>query len=272
MIISTDSTQGSDGKPAQKIQKRKEIEAKTDISVVCKNLYKYDPSAPRLRLEGAPRPTIYSRLLSRLSFCLQSHSSSSTSHRRNRSQPSIMVEPTHKPNPTIKFLCSYGGKILPRYPDGKLRYVGGDTRVLSVDRSVTYQELMSKMVELCGSPSVSLRCQLPTEELDDALVSVTSDEDLANLIHEYDRAAPSVKIRAFLFSPKPKISPPSSYSSSSAATGRSSPPYRPVPASHACMMPVAVRREKSSKLSRCHACHTNGGNNVFLVHNGNHWQ
>lgn len=36
----------------------------------------------------------------------------------------------------IKYLCSYGGKILPRYPDGKLRYVGGETRVLAVDRSL----------------------------------------------------------------------------------------------------------------------------------------
>lgn len=35
----------------------------------------------------------------------------------------------------IKFLYSYGGKILPRYPDSKLRYVGGETRVLSVDRT-----------------------------------------------------------------------------------------------------------------------------------------
>lgn len=40
---------------------------------------------------------------------------------------------------TIKFLCSYGGRILPRYPDGKLRYVGGDTRVLSVHRSLPFQ-------------------------------------------------------------------------------------------------------------------------------------
>lgn len=39
---------------------------------------------------------------------------------------------------TIKFLCSYGGKILPRYPDGKLRYVGGHTRVLAVDRSLPF--------------------------------------------------------------------------------------------------------------------------------------
>lgn len=39
---------------------------------------------------------------------------------------------------TIKFLCSYGGKILPRYPDGKLRYFGGETRVLAVDRSIPF--------------------------------------------------------------------------------------------------------------------------------------
>lgn len=39
---------------------------------------------------------------------------------------------------TIKFLCSYGGKILPRYPDGKLRYHGGETRVLAVDRSISF--------------------------------------------------------------------------------------------------------------------------------------
>lgn len=40
---------------------------------------------------------------------------------------------------TVKFLYSYGGKILPRSTDGKLRYVGGLTRVLAVDRSVSFK-------------------------------------------------------------------------------------------------------------------------------------
>ncbi|KAL2547040.1 putative Octicosapeptide/Phox/Bem1p family protein isoform 1 [Forsythia ovata] len=107
---------------------------------------------------------------------------------------------------TIKFLCSYGGRILPRYPDGKLRYQGGETRVLSVDRSISYAELVVKLGEMCGTSSMSLRCQLPKEDLD-ALVSITSDEDLANLIEEYDRAVAagppaSIKIRAFLSTPK----------------------------------------------------------------------
>lgn len=39
---------------------------------------------------------------------------------------------------TVKFVCSCGGRILPRKLDGELRYVGGLTRVLAVDRSVSY--------------------------------------------------------------------------------------------------------------------------------------
>ncbi|KAG9446492.1 hypothetical protein H6P81_012620 [Aristolochia fimbriata] len=126
---------------------------------------------------------------------------------------------------TLKLLCSYGGKILPRHPDGKLRYVGGETRVLAVDRSIAFSDLLVKLSELYGSP-VSLRCQLPTEDLD-ALVSITSDEDLANLIEEYDRAnrdrAASLKVRAFLSQQRAKTpSPPSS--ARSVATAASRPP------------------------------------------------
>ncbi|CAK7332567.1 unnamed protein product [Dovyalis caffra] len=111
---------------------------------------------------------------------------------------------------TIKFFCSYGGKIIPRFPDGKLRYQGGETRVVGVDRSISFAELLLKLRELCGT-SVSLRCQLPKEDLD-ALVSITSDEDLANLVEEYDRAAAptaSLKIRAFLSLPKKSVLPSS---------------------------------------------------------------
>ena len=41
-------------------------------------------------------------------------------------------------NSSVKFLCSYGGLILPRHSDGALRYVGGNNRVLSVDRSLQF--------------------------------------------------------------------------------------------------------------------------------------
>ncbi|XVF11149.1 hypothetical protein REPUB_Repub08aG0001300 [Reevesia pubescens] len=120
---------------------------------------------------------------------------------------------------SIKFLCSYGGKILPRSTDGKLRYVGGLTRVLSVDRPISFTELMVKLIEFCGY-SVTLRCQLPNGDLD-TLISIKSDQDLTNIIQEYDEAAlmstsaPS-KIRAILSPPKSlkQISPPQSNASS----------------------------------------------------------
>ncbi|XP_073128509.1 RAF-like serine/threonine-protein kinase PRAF [Henckelia pumila] len=111
---------------------------------------------------------------------------------------------------SVKFLYSYGGRIIPRPMDGELRYVGGHTRVLSVDRAVTFSELMVKFVESCGF-SVDLRCKLPSEDMD-VLISIKSDEDLENVIAEYDRVSPGAKIRAVLFPIKSakKISPPSS--------------------------------------------------------------
>ncbi|WZZ00546.1 hypothetical protein YC2023_072874 [Brassica napus] len=70
---------------------------------------------------------------------------------------------------SLKFLCSYGGRILPRSTDGKLRYVGGHTRVLSVHRSISFEELMKKLFEFCGY-SVDLRCQLPNGDLEISVV------------------------------------------------------------------------------------------------------
>ncbi|KAI5407173.1 hypothetical protein KIW84_053429 [Lathyrus oleraceus] len=137
----------------------------------------------------------------------------------------------------IKLLCSYGGKILPRSTDGELRYVGGHTRVLAVDRSISFSELMEKLREFCGS-SVKLRCQLPKGDLE-TLISITNDEDLAQITDEYDRASLKLtyplKIRAVLSPPKSllKVSPDLSSSSSSASrspyrspyTSSESPPY-----------------------------------------------
>ncbi|KMT10697.1 hypothetical protein BVRB_5g118070 [Beta vulgaris subsp. vulgaris] len=116
---------------------------------------------------------------------------------------------------TIKFLYSYGGKILPRPIDGCLRYVGGLTRVICVHRSISFSELMSKLENLCGY-AVNLRCQLPGEDLD-VLVTMKSDDDLANIIEEYEKASlisgKEKKIRAIL-SPQKSSSTSSSVSPS----------------------------------------------------------
>ncbi|KAJ8641234.1 hypothetical protein MRB53_017928 [Persea americana] len=114
-------------------------------------------------------------------------------------------EGSDDPSPRkVKFLCSFGGRILPRPGDGALRYVGGQTRIVSVRREIRFPELMEKMVEIYGE-SVAIKYQLPEEDLD-ALVSVSCSEDLANLMEEYERAVEtpssegSGKIRVFLFS------------------------------------------------------------------------
>ncbi|KAK4790890.1 hypothetical protein SAY86_031303 [Trapa natans] len=115
---------------------------------------------------------------------------------------------------TIKFLCSYGGRIVPRRSDGDLRYLGGFTRILAVPRAVSYAELMVKLVEFCGF-SVILRCQLPDGNLE-TLVLIKSDEDLASIIEEYERALSGKKIRAVLSPAKlvKLVSPPRSTASS----------------------------------------------------------
>jgi hypothetical protein len=47
-------------------------------------------------------------------------------------------------------MCSFGGKILPRPHDNQLRYVGGDTRIVVVQRAATYSSLLSKLSKLSG--------------------------------------------------------------------------------------------------------------------------
>ncbi|CAJ2637537.1 unnamed protein product [Trifolium pratense] len=103
----------------------------------------------------------------------------------------------------LKFMCSYGGKILPRPSDGMLRYVGGQTRIISVKRDVSFNDLVQKMVNTFGQPVV-IKYQLPGEDLD-ALVSVSCADDLDNMMEEYERLIErssdgSPKLRVFLFS------------------------------------------------------------------------
>ncbi|KAJ6704587.1 hypothetical protein OIU85_030403 [Salix viminalis] len=107
------------------------------------------------------------------------------------------------PRNRVKFLCSYGGKILPRAVDGHLKYVGGETRVIAIPRGITFSELTMKLsAEFEGD--MVLKHQVIPEELD-ILVSVKSDEDLKHMLEEYDRheSAGTPKFRAFLFPSNP---------------------------------------------------------------------
>lgn len=101
----------------------------------------------------------------------------------------------------LKVLCSFGGRILPRPSDGKLRYVGGETRIIRISKDITWQDLWLKATAIYDETH-TIKYQLPGEDLD-ALVSVSSDEDLLNMMEECnvlnDREA-SKKLRMFLFS------------------------------------------------------------------------
>lgn len=113
------------------------------------------------------------------------------------------------PGAKLRLMCSYGGHIIPRPHDKSLCYVGGDTRIVVVDRSSSLAELHSRLSQtLLNSRHFTLKYQLPTEELD-SLISVTTDEDLENMVEEYDRTVsasplrPS-RLRLFLFLSKPE--------------------------------------------------------------------
>ncbi|XP_024981777.1 uncharacterized protein LOC112518351 isoform X3 [Cynara cardunculus var. scolymus] len=99
----------------------------------------------------------------------------------------------------IKFLCSSGGKILHRPSDGKLRYVGGETRIFSIQKNMLFDELVKRTSEFCNQPH-TIKYQLPGEDLD-ALISVSSNEDLQNMIEEYNGLGSregSPRLRIFL--------------------------------------------------------------------------
>ncbi|XP_076954570.1 RAF-like serine/threonine-protein kinase 20 [Bidens hawaiensis] len=101
----------------------------------------------------------------------------------------------------IKILCSFGGKVLPRPSDGKLRYVGGCTRIIRIRKDIFWHELRQKALEIYIE-TYGIKYQLPGEDLD-ALVSVSCDEDLQNMLEECNALGigeGSQKLRLFLFS------------------------------------------------------------------------
>ncbi|XP_023643481.1 serine/threonine-protein kinase STE20 isoform X2 [Capsella rubella] len=101
----------------------------------------------------------------------------------------------------LKILCSFGGKILPRPGDSKLRYVGGETHIISIRKDISWLELRQKILEIYYQTHV-VKYQLPGEDLD-ALVSVSCEEDLQNMLEEYnemENRGGSQKLRMFVFS------------------------------------------------------------------------
>ncbi|KAL8200302.1 hypothetical protein R6Q57_011641 [Mikania cordata] len=113
-------------------------------------------------------------------------------------------------------MCSYGGHIVPRpHDDVQLRWphrIYGFYRIVVVDRHTTLPELTHRLTKTLlrsssssMSPDFTVKYQLPSEDLD-SLISVTTDEDLENMIDEHERLNinKSHRLQLFLFLTKPE--------------------------------------------------------------------
>ncbi|CAN4079863.1 unnamed protein product [Withania somnifera] len=108
-------------------------------------------------------------------------------------------------NQKVKLMFSYGGKIQIRPHDNQLCYVGGDTKILTLDRNVKFSEVAAKLNSFCNcNTEISIKYQLPGEDLD-ALVSLIDDDDVEQMMVEYDRmqkvSTKPARLRLFLFYP-----------------------------------------------------------------------
>ncbi|GAB2216294.1 hypothetical protein Droror1_Dr00024065 [Drosera rotundifolia] len=108
------------------------------------------------------------------------------------------------PSPKLRLLCSYGGQITPRPTSKSLCYLGGETRIVAIDRRTALSfPLLSNHLSrvLLNGRGFCLKYQLPEQDLD-SLVSVTCDDDLVNMVEEFERCGNSgtkARIRFFLF-------------------------------------------------------------------------
>lgn len=109
-----------------------------------------------------------------------------------------------KPNcaKKIKLICSYNGTFQKIPPSTKLRYIGGETRIVSVDRNIGFFRLRSKISDLCPEKTFfTLKYQLPDSASiseDFPLVSIASDEDVRCMIEEFDKLEANGRLRIFV--------------------------------------------------------------------------
>ncbi|XVF88417.1 hypothetical protein PTKIN_Ptkin19aG0049700 [Pterospermum kingtungense] len=100
------------------------------------------------------------------------------------------------PNPPrkLKLVCSFNGAFHPRPPSGKLRYIGGESRIISVDRNIGFLKLRAKVADLCPKAlSFWLKYQVVVVadvdldmDMDMSLVVIESDEDVKCMMEEYE--------------------------------------------------------------------------------------
>uniref|UniRef100_A0ACD5TFD9 Uncharacterized protein n=1 Tax=Avena sativa TaxID=4498 RepID=A0ACD5TFD9_AVESA len=136
----------------------------------------------------------------------------------------------------FKILCSFGGRIMPRPSDGALKYIGGETRVLAVPRSIPFRDLKKKVEDMFKTDVAAIKYQLLSSDDLDILVSVTCDEDLLHMLDEYDRfeakrsPSASPRFRVYIFAPQYQAGSVSSAAApiaTAVSSSRHAPAYAP---------------------------------------------
>ncbi|XWS26959.1 hypothetical protein CRYUN_Cryun26dG0074900 [Craigia yunnanensis] len=106
-------------------------------------------------------------------------------------EPSLsrLLKNCANPPRKLKLVCSFNDAFHPRLPSGKLRYIGGETRIISVDRNIGFLKLRAKIADLCPKVlSFWLKYQVAVADvdLDMGLVVIESDEDVKCMVEEYE--------------------------------------------------------------------------------------
>nr|XP_017249815.1 PREDICTED: uncharacterized protein LOC108220529 isoform X2 [Daucus carota subsp. sativus] len=99
---------------------------------------------------------------------------------------------TRRKKPKIKLVCSFDGAFTLRRPPAYLRYTGGETRIISVDRAITFSRLSAKISELmkCPKQAFYLNYQVSdgeNEEKHSPLALIASDDDVRCMIDVFEK-------------------------------------------------------------------------------------
>ncbi|KAL8149701.1 uncharacterized protein LOC141708884 [Apium graveolens] len=94
--------------------------------------------------------------------------------------------------PKIKLNCSFNGAFTHLRPPENLKYTGGETRVISVGRTVTFSRLHAKISELikCPKKAFNLNYMIKNgenEEEQSCLAVMESDDDVRCMIYCYEK-------------------------------------------------------------------------------------
>ncbi|KAL6223932.1 hypothetical protein ACLB2K_002789 [Fragaria x ananassa] len=130
-----------------------------------------------------------------------------TTKHPHTAQPTRPTNHHHRPH--LKLVCRFNGAFHLRQPSGLLHYSGGEAKIVTVVRPVSFSKLLSNISGLSpGIASFVIRYQLPYSVSDPAaaeaqLVRLDSDDDVRRMVDTFDKlesCGMSVRLKLFVCS------------------------------------------------------------------------